>query len=206
MFAVDVPADGDDERKLMTDTKPELRAAALARRDALSDADRAAAAMTLAATALPIPVRPGIVLAGYSPIRGEIDPGPLMETFLLQGARLALPVIVARDAPLAFRLWSPGQRLQRGSFGILEPSRDATEADPDILLVPLAAFDRNCHRIGYGAGFYDRSLADLRAKKALNAIGLAFAVQEVDVVPHDRHDQPLDYVLTEREIIHVRSG
>lgn len=190
----------------MTDTKADLRSAALSRRDTLSANDRTAAAMTLAATALPMPVRPGEVVAGYSPIRSEIDPGPLMETFLLQGATLALPVIVARDAPLIFRIWSPRQPLQRSAFGILEPGADAAEAEPDVLLVPVAAFDRNCHRIGYGAGFYDRSLAQLRASKNCTAIGLAFAVQEVAAVPHDSHDQPLDYVLTEREIIHVRSG
>lgn len=190
----------------MTDSKPELRSAALARRDRLPADKRTAAALSLAATALPISVPPGAIVAGYSPIRSEMDPGPLMETFRLQGAGLALPVIVARDAPLLFRAWHAGAPLKKGALGILEPDAQAAEVEPDILLVPLAAFDRNGHRIGYGAGHYDRSLALLRRKKRCTAIGLAFSVQEVDSVPHDHHDQRLDYVLTEREIIHLRSA
>lgn len=190
----------------MTDSKPELRAAALARRDSLPADTRTAAALSLAATALPIPVQPGTIVAGYSPIRSELDPGPLMETFRLQGAKLALPVIVARARPLLFRAWHAGEPLKKGALGILEPDERAAEVAPDVLLVPLAAFDRNGHRIGYGAGHYDRSLSLLRAKKRCTAIGLAFSVQEVDAVPHDHHDQRLDYVLTEREIIHLRSA
>ena len=119
----------------------------------------------MAARGLPFEIAPGAVVAGYSPIRSEIDPLPLMRRLAAQGAQLALPVIVARDQPLMFRVWAPGNALRRGPLGILEPPFEAGEIIPDILLVPLAAFDRAGHRIGYGAGHYDRTLAQLRAVK-----------------------------------------
>src|SRR6266849_10223677 len=155
--------------------KATLRAAALAARDALSSEQRAAAAQTIALRGLPFEIMPGAVVAGYSPIRSEIDPVPLMRKLAVPGVQLALPAIVAGDQPLKFRAWSPGDRLQRGRLGILEPSAEAKEVIPDIVLVPLAAFDRAGHRIGYGAGHYDRTLARLRKPKAVMAIGVAFA-------------------------------
>jgi 5-formyltetrahydrofolate cyclo-ligase len=186
--------------------KAELRAAALARRDALSDAQRAAAAQAIAARGLPVAIGPGMLIAGYSPIRSEIDPIPLMRALAAQGALLALPVIAARDRPLIFRAWSPGETLARGQFGILEPLPEATELIPDIVLVPLAAFDRLGHRIGYGAGHYDRSLAPLRAARKVVAIGVAFAAQEIEAVPMQPHDVALDYVLTEAQLLDFRSS
>jgi 5-formyltetrahydrofolate cyclo-ligase len=185
--------------------KTTLRAAALATRDALSSEHRAAAAQAIAARGLPVEIMRGTVVAGYSPIRSEIDPAPLMRNLAAQGVQLALPVIVARDQPLKFRAWSPGDRLLRGPLGILEPPPEAAEIIPDILLVPLAAFDRSGHRIGYGAGHYDRSLAQLRAAKKVTAIGLAFAVQEIPVVSASAHDARLDLVLTENEMFDFRS-
>jgi 5-formyltetrahydrofolate cyclo-ligase len=187
-------------------SKDELRAAALAKRDALSGAQRAAAARAIAARGLPVAIRPGTVVSGYSPIRSEIDPIPLMRALAAQGALLALPVIAARDRPLIFRAWSPGDRLARGQFGILEPLPEATELIPDIVLVPLAAFDRLGHRIGYGAGHYDRSLAPLRAARDIVAIGVAFAAQEIEAVPMQPHDVALDYVLTEAQLLDFRSS
>jgi 5-formyltetrahydrofolate cyclo-ligase len=185
--------------------KKDLRAAALAARDALSGAHRAAAAQAIAARGLPIGIKPGTVVAGYSPIRSEIDPTPLMQNLAAQGVRLALPVIAARGQPLRFHAWSPDDRLLRGPLGILEPSHDAAEIIPDILLVPLAAFDRAGHRIGYGAGHYDRTLEQLRKLKAITAIGVAFAVQEIETVPAQPHDLALDYVLTETQAFDFRS-
>jgi 5-formyltetrahydrofolate cyclo-ligase len=182
-----------------------LRASALAKRDALSDAQRAAAAQALALRGLPFEIAPGAIIAGYSPIRSEIDPTPLMRALAAHGAQLALPVIVARDAPLVFRVWSPGDELVRGPLGILEPPPEAAPIIPDILLVPLAAFDRSGHRIGYGAGHYDRSFAQLRQSKAVTAVGVAFAVQEIDAVPALPHDVALDYVLTETQAFDFRS-
>lgn len=186
--------------------KKVLREAALARRDALSAAQRAVAADDIAARGLPVAMAKGAVLSGYSPIRSELDPVPLMQKIERDGAVLALPVIVSRDQPLLFRQWHASAGLIRGQLGILEPDASAPSLDPDIVLVPLAAFDRSGHRIGYGAGHYDRSLAVLRARKAVVAIGLAFSVQEVSSVPNDGHDERLDFVLTETETIDLRGA
>src|SRR6266403_2357526 len=185
--------------------KATLRATALAARDALGNERRAAAAQSIARRGLPFEIAPGAVVAGYSPIRSEIDPLPLMRKLAVPGVRLALPAIVTGDRPLIFRAWSPGDRLQRGRLGILEPSADAEEVIPDIVLVPLAAFDRSGHRIGYGAGHYDRTLARLRDSKKIIAIGLAFAVQEIETIPALPHDVALDYVLTETQLFDFRS-
>jgi 5-formyltetrahydrofolate cyclo-ligase len=186
--------------------KKSLREAALARRDALSAAQRATAADAIAARGLPVAVARGAVLSGYSPIRSEFDPVPLMRKLERDGAVLALPVIVSRDQPLLFRQWHANAELTKGQLGILEPDASAPSLDPDIVLVPLAAFDRGGHRIGYGAGHYDRSLAMLRARKTVVAIGLAFSVQEVAAVPNDGHDERLDFVLTETETIDLRGA
>ena len=148
-------------------SKNDLRAAALARRDALSGEQRAAAAQAIALRGLPIEIMPGTVVAGYSSIRSEIDPAPLMQDLAAQGTRLALPVIAARDSPLGFRRWALGEELLRGPLGILEPSPAAAELVPDIMLVPLAAFDRLGHRIGYGAG--DRKSTRLNSSHAITS-------------------------------------
>jgi 5-formyltetrahydrofolate cyclo-ligase len=187
-------------------SKSDLRAAALAARDALSGEQRAAAALALAARGLPLEIAPGTIVSGYSPIRSEIDPVPLMRTLGAQGARLALPAVMARGKSLAFRAWSPDDRLMLGPLGILEPSPAAAEIIPDIMLVPLAAFDRLGHRIGYGAGHYDYTLAHLRKVKPIAAIGVAFSVQEIEAVPALQHDVPLDYVLTETKLFDFRSS
>jgi 5-formyltetrahydrofolate cyclo-ligase len=186
--------------------KSSLRTAALTARDTLSVAYRATAAQTLAQRGLPVSFPPGTIVAGYAPIRSEIDPWPLMQTLGRQGAQLALPVIVARELPLVFRAWSSSDKLQRGPLGILEPLSNAAELVPDILLVPLAAFDRSGHRIGYGAGHYDRTLAPLRALKQITAFGVAFAAQEIPAVSASSHDARLDLVLTENETIDFRSS
>ena len=187
-------------------SKADLRAAALATRDALSSGHRAAAAQAIAGRGLPFAITPGAVVAGYSPIRSEIDPAPLMRKLAAQGAQLALPVITARGQSLRFRVWSPNDRLLQGPLGILEPSPAAAEITPDIVLVPLAAFDRGGHRIGYGAGHYDRTLAQLHKSKGFTAIGLAFAAQQVKTVPALQHDVALDYVLTETQVFDFRSS
>jgi 5-formyltetrahydrofolate cyclo-ligase len=187
-------------------SKADLRAAALAKRDALSDKQRAAAAKAVARQGLPIEITQGSIVSGYSPIRSEIDPIPLMRTLAAQGARLALPAVMARGKSLAFRAWSPDDRLMLGPLGILEPSPAAAEIIPDIMLVPLAAFDRSGHRIGYGAGHYDYTLAHLRKMKAITAIGLAFAAQEIEAIPALQHDVALDYVLTETKVFDFRSS
>lgn len=184
--------------------KDELRRRALSRRDLLTVEERIAAAEAIALTQIDIELPPGTTVAGYSPINSEIDPYPLMRAFMAKGAELALPVIVRRDHPLIFRSWDPNEGLVRGSYGIFQPSSDAPDVDPDIVLVPLAAFDRAGHRIGYGRGYYDRTLQNLRTVKKITVIGIAFAVQEIQIVPALPHDEQLDCVLTERELIDLR--
>src|SRR5256714_13595046 len=176
-------------------SKAQLRAAALAKREALSDKQRAKSAQALAKRGLPVEIVRNLVISGYSPIRNEIDPMPLMIKLAAQGARLALPVINARGKSLTFRAWSPTDRLMMGPLGIPEPSPAAAELVPDVMLVPLAAFDRLGHRIGYGAGHYDYTFAHLRKSKAVTGIGVAFAVQGIEAGPAVAHDVALGYVV-----------
>jgi 5-formyltetrahydrofolate cyclo-ligase len=185
--------------------KSELRAAALARRDALSAETRQAAAEAIAARPLPVPVRPAAIVAGFSAIRSENNPVPLLRRFAEAGAMLALPAIVGRGQPLMFRAFRFGEELARGQWGIREPKPDAPEVRPDIVIVPLAAFDRRGYRLGYGAGYYDLTLNALRAEKAITAVGIAFAAQEIGEVPALSHDARLDLVLTEHEVIDCRA-
>jgi len=187
-----------------TVSKNDLRVAALAKRDALPAADRAAAATAMADRVFPILVPPGAIVSGYSPMKSELNPVPLMRTLADIGAQLALPVVQGRGKPLIMRAWSFGAPLVSGVWGIREPAADAPEVFPDIMLVPLAAFDRTGHRIGYGAGYYDMTIARIRAMKPVTAIGLAFAAQEADKVPAEPHDAPLDLVLTEKDVIDFR--
>jgi len=186
------------------DLKSELRREAFARRDALPAAERAAAAQTIAERQFPVPVPQDAVVSGYSPMKSEFNPVPLMRKLADAGARLALPVVAGRGKPLTMRAWAFGEELASGVWGIREPKADAPEVFPDILLVPLAAFDRSGHRIGYGAGYYDMTIARLRAMKPVTAIGVAFAAQEIDKVPATAFDARLDLVLTEREVIDLR--
>jgi 5-formyltetrahydrofolate cyclo-ligase len=188
------------------DPKVPLRREAVARRDALPPAVRAAAVETVAARPFPLPITPGAVVSAFTPIGSEFDPSPLTHKLVAAGARLVLPVVIGRGKPLVMRTWNFGERLVASSFGILEPSPEAAAADPDILLVPLVAFDRHGHRIGYGAGYYDLSITLLRARKSVVAVGLAFAVQEIRDVPATPRDARLDLVLTEREVIDLRGG
>jgi 5-formyltetrahydrofolate cyclo-ligase len=185
-------------------SKNELRAAAFARRDSLAAEERAAAREALARHATQFEIGPGCIVAGFSAIRTEIDPSALMKALRARGAGLALPVAIGRGEPLIFRAWTADTVLVRGLYGILEPSSDAEEVEPDIVLVPLAAFDRRGHRLGYGGGYYDRTLQGLRRSKRITAAGLAYSVQQMDQIPDDTHDEPLDLVLTERDVIDFR--
>lgn len=184
--------------------KAELRTAAFARRDAMSAEARKAAVEVVTARDFPVAVPQGAVVSGFSPIKTEFNPVPLMRKLSEAGARLALPAVAGRGKPLTMRAWAFGEELASGVWGIREPKPDAPEVFPDILLVPLAAFDRHGHRIGYGAGYYDMTIARLRAMKPVVAIGVAFAAQEIDRVPATPFDARLDLVLTEREIIDFR--
>jgi 5-formyltetrahydrofolate cyclo-ligase len=186
--------------------KASLRAEALRRRDALAPAARRAAIETIVARALPVELQSRQIVSGYMPIKSEINPIPLMRRYEEAGARLALPAILGRGKALSLRAWSAGERLVSGEWGIREPDAKAQELEPDIMIVPLAAFDRRGSRIGYGAGYYDRTINDLRERKPIVAVGLAFAAQEVDEIPTLPHDARLDLVLTEREVIDCRGA
>ncbi len=139
-------------------------------------------------------------------MKTEINPIPLMRKLADAGARLALPAIAGRGKPLTMRAWKFGDPFKAGQWGIREPVPEAPEVAPDILIVPLAAFDRVGHRIGYGAGYYDMTINALRAEKRVTAIGIAFAAQEIPKVPATERDARLDLVLTEREVIDFRSA
>jgi 5-formyltetrahydrofolate cyclo-ligase len=182
-----------------------LRSEALARRRAATDVDPAAFAAHLAEAGaeLVAELRPGIV-AAYFALRDEASTLPLLDALAGAGVLTALPITGARGTALVFRLWRPGDAVVEGKMGISEPSPAAAEVAPDLLFVPLAVFDRAGHRIGYGAGYYDRTLAALRARKKICAVGVAYASQETAKIPHESHDQPLDFVLTERELIDCR--
>jgi 5-formyltetrahydrofolate cyclo-ligase len=188
----------------LSDQKALLRQAAIARRDALPPDVCQAAADAIAARQFPLAVAPGAIVSGFMPLKSEISPLPLLRQLAGQGARLALPVIAGRGKPLVMRAWQFGAPLDRGQWGIREPKPAAPEVDPDILLVPLLAFDRAGYRLGYGAGYYDMTINRLRARKPVTAIGIAFAAQEVAEIPTTDRDERLDLVLTEREAIDLR--
>lgn len=166
--------------------------------------ERAAAVEAVAQRVFPVAITPGVIVSGYSPMKTEFNPVPLMRRLADAGATLALPVTPKRGHPLIMRAFAFGDELISGVWGIREPKPEAPEVFPDIMLVPLAAFDRAGQRIGYGAGYYDLTIARIRAMKPVIAIGLAFAVQEIANVPATPFDQPLDLVLTDKETIQVR--
>ena len=185
--------------------KAVIRREAQARRDALPPDLRAVAAQAIAARPFPVPVRPGAIVSGFMPVKSEINPLPLMRVLAEAGAQLALPAVAGRGKPLIMRAFAFGEPLASGVWGIREPRHDAPQVDPDVVIVPLLAFDRGGHRVGYGAGYYDMTIAALRAKKSVAAVGIAFAAQEIADVPTTPRDARLDLVLTEREVIDCRA-
>lgn len=153
-----------------------------------------------------VPVRDGAVVAGYMPIRDEIDVRPLLRRLRGGGHAIALPRIVRSGLPLRFAAWDLDDDLVAGPLGTVQPGPGAAEAMPDLVIVPLLAFDRAGYRLGYGGGYYDRTLSEMRRHRALTAVGVGFAEQEVAAVPHDRQDQRLDWVVTDREAIDFGIG
>ena len=144
-------------------------------------------------------VRVGVV-AGYVPLDEEADPGMLMDALARMGRTLALPCVASRGAPLLFRRWANGDLLLANTFGIPEPVPESSPIVPALVLVPLLAFDSTGHRLGYGGGYYDRTLDQLRRGGDLVAIGVAFAGQEVEELPRASHDHMLDMIVTERGV------
>jgi len=184
------------------DPKAVLRRDALARRGTIEVVARAALSRRLAGEGLRLARlwRPHIVSA-FHPLRDEPDTLPLLTAVAGDGFATALPVVVGRGSPLSFRLWRPGEPTRAGAMSIREPLEEAPVVDPDLLFVPLACFDRRGHRVGYGAGYYDRTLNNLRAMKPVHAVGVAYGICEVEAVPYEPHDQSLDAVVTEQETI-----
>jgi 5-formyltetrahydrofolate cyclo-ligase len=179
----------------LTEAKAAARKAAFARRKSAFAAGQGQAAELLADVLAGFR---GRALAGYMPMRTEIDPLPAMTAH--QGP-VGVPVIMAAATPLRFREWSPGCPLMEGEFGARIPL-DGAWIDPQVVIVPLLAFDAAGYRLGYGGGFYDRTLEGLRARHHTIAIGFAFSAQEVDAVPIEMTDQPLDMIVTERGVRH----
>ena len=140
----------------------------------------------------------GAVVSGYRAMGTEIDPAALMETFHCEQVRLALPRVVRRGEPLDFRFWLPGDPLVKGQLGVEEPGEDADPARPRLVLVPALAIDRKGHRLGYGAGYYDRTLTALREAGPVTSVGLCYEAQRVPSVPRGRHDVSVDWIVTEK--------
>ncbi len=179
--------------------KAACRKRAFAARKAAHDAglDRAAQERLLA---LLTPLPPGSVVGGYMPIRTEIDPRPVMAALHERGLVIGVPVIRGKGRPLVFSRWEPGCTLVEGPFGAAVPAEERL-VRPGVLIVPLVAFDRQGHRLGYGGGFYDRTFAALGGPIG---IGLAYGAQELPELPVEATDHPLDAVVTERETLRFR--
>jgi len=178
--------------------KSAARKAAFARRKAAFDAANAAQSAYLSEV---LAGYRGVPLAGYSPMRTEIDPLPALAEAAAHGC-VGMPVIAAEATPLDFRAWTPGCEMIHGAFGAMIPAK-GDWIEPEIVVVPLVAFDRNGGRLGYGGGFYDRTLERLRRRRATLAIGFAFAAQEADELPLESTDQSLDLIVTEMGVISI---
>jgi len=179
----------------MIEPKADLRKDAEQRRRTLA---RAGFATAIAGFAGALALPEGAVVSGYWAFREEADPRALMLALGAKGHPLALPCVVAKHTPLRFHRWRESDAMRVGAFGIAEPLVGAEAVTPSVLLVPLLAFDGEGTRLGYGGGYYDRTLAVLRAQGPVRAIGIAYAGQEVPALPHAAHDQRLDAILTEK--------
>jgi len=177
--------------------KRRLRADAKQRRAAAAEAGEGAADAVCRNLLAAVPLPAGAVVSAYWPMASELDPRTLMAALHDTGHPIVLPVVLGRDRPLAFRAWSPGDALEPAGFGTQMPGVDKPERTPDVILAPLLAFDHRGYRLGYGGGFYDRTLALLRKRGRVLAVGLAYAGQKVAAVPHGPNDQRLDWIVTE---------
>ena len=183
------------------DAKMALRRAVLERRRAAHMADAERSAQAVAQLVLSELDPKGTAIGGYWPLGEELDSRPALEALALAGATMVLPVVAGQGQVLIFRAWAPGDSLDSGPFGTMHPGTQAQIIRPRVILVPLIAFDLDGGRLGYGAGYYDRTIAAFRADGQVTAIGLAYDAQRVDTVPTDPHDQPLDAVITPSGIL-----
>jgi 5-formyltetrahydrofolate cyclo-ligase len=146
-----------------------------------------------------VPLEPGMVVAAYWPIRDELDCRPVLTRLMDSGQPVCLPVVLGEEQPLELRLWEQGVPLYPSGFGTLAPPDDAPRAEPDVILMPLLGFDRAGTRLGYGGGYYDRTLASMTKRPRL--VGFAFQAQELDFIPREPHDIPLDTLITEQGVL-----
>ena len=175
--------------------KNKMRESARTRRLKAHSQDGKGAAVSLASHVLALlKDKPPTIIAAYWAIGSEIDVGPLMNTLIDDGWRVALPVVVESASPLIFRSWSPGMELVEGPLKTVQPDQQHAQVIPDVIITPLLAFDDRGYRLGQGGGFYDRTLAGLNVL----SIGVAFAAQRVDLIPRDGFDQRLDFIVTEQ--------
>jgi len=184
----------------LIDDKRILRGTMIAWRGGLSEEERRAAAVGLVEMwRHEQPVETPAVVSGFWPMAEELDIRPLMIELHNQGCQLCLPVVTGKRQPLTFRAWRPGDPLEQGVFGTLHPRPAREVVEPDALIVPLLACDQDGWRLGYGGGFYDRTLRGLRARKRVTAMGVAFDAQFLDEeVPHGPDDERLDWLLTDK--------
>jgi 5-formyltetrahydrofolate cyclo-ligase len=183
--------------------KFELRRSALAQRNETAAQRGPQAAQALAVHIRHVLPEPqGLIIAGYWPLGSELDCRPAMADVHQRGGHLCLPVAGRRGDRLIFRPWTPEAQLETGPFGTSHPPPSAPTVEPTIILVPLLAFDAQCRRLGYGAAYYDRTLSLLRRERAVTAIGIAFAEQQVAIVPVEPTDVALDVVLTDQGLRH----
>lgn len=181
----------------MKEAKAELRKVMMARREGLPREGRREAAQRVAEIGLPVGLNGGSsIISSYWSIGAELAPAPLERRLIAEGHRVCLPAIQGRASPMKFHLWVQGDPTRERKWGIREPLPEAPEVDPDILLVPLLAFDDHGWRLGYGGGYYDRTIEALRKRKSVVLVGFAYDEQRVDAVPHLDYDQRLDWMLT----------
>lgn len=189
------------------DRKQALREYALARRRTARRAAGPGAGVRAANHYLAaVPTPAGAVISGYWAIRDEIDAMPLLARLVGAGFVCCLPVVLGKGQSLQFCVWTPGAALSRGPFRIPEPAEGAAPAQPTHLLVPLLAYDRDGYRLGYGGGYYDRSLRALRTRRPVVAVGMAYTEQLVPDLPRAAHDEPLDWIVTERGAMPISPG
>jgi 5-formyltetrahydrofolate cyclo-ligase len=152
-----------------------------------------------------VSVPAGAVVAGYWPIRNELDDMPILRELLRRGCSCALPHVAEAGMPLEFHAWDETAPLTEGKYGIMEPAASLAVV-PGIILVPMAAFDKRGHRLGYGAGFYDRTLTQIRKSRAVFSIGLAYETQRYDELPADETDMMMDMIISDRDVYILKRG
>ncbi len=187
----------DQELKVSL-AKNELRRQLKPQRETITSEEYEASRSKIAEIDLaPLSITSEKIVAGYYPVRREINCIKLLEKLHGRQITIALPVVRGDELSLHFKKWSPGDALKKGQLNILEPEGDAPNVTPDILFIPLLAFDKKGYRLGYGKGHYDRTLAELQNNASVTAVGIAYDTQEIPEVPFDQYDQRLDWILTQ---------